>query len=46
MSLEFSEIGDRECGVTRTEMWRIALFAVGGVLFLMGIGAAELLPRG
>jgi hypothetical protein len=46
MSLELSEIDDREWRLTRTEMWRIALFGVGGVLFLIGTGAAELLLMG
>ncbi len=43
MSLELPDIDDREWRLTRTETWRIALFAAGGVLVLMGIGAAELL---
>jgi hypothetical protein len=43
MSLELSDIDDRECRLTRTEVWRVGLFAVGGILALIAIGAAELL---
>ena len=46
MSLELSDIDNSECRLTRTERWRVALSAVGGILFLMGIGAAELLLMG
>jgi hypothetical protein len=43
MSLELPDIEDRDCRLTRTEMWRIALLALGGVLLFIGVGAAELL---
>ena len=49
MSLELpdiedgADIEDLDCRLTRTEMWGIALLAVGGVLVFIGIGAAELL---
>jgi hypothetical protein len=43
MSLELCDIEDRDCRLTRTEMWRIALLALGGVLLFIGVGAAELL---
>jgi hypothetical protein len=46
MSLELSDIDDSECRLTRTEMWRVTLFGVGGILVVMGIGAAELLLIG
>jgi hypothetical protein len=43
MRLELPDIQDRDCRLTRTEMWWIALLAVGGVLVVIGIAAAELL---
>jgi hypothetical protein len=46
MHLELSDIDDSERRLTRTERWRVALFAVSGILVVMGIGAAELLLMG
>jgi len=43
MSLKLPDTEDRDCRLTRTEMWRIALLGAGGVLVFIGIGAAELL---
>jgi len=43
MSLELPDINDRDCRLTRVEMWRIVGLAVGGVLVFVGIGVAELL---
>ena len=45
MSLELPDINDRDCRLTRVEMWRIVglALAVGGVLVFVGIGVAKLL---
>ena len=43
MSLELPDIEDGDCRLTHTEMWRMALFALGGVLIFMAVGGAELL---
>jgi len=43
MSVELPDIEDRDCRLTRTEMWRIVLLAVGGVLVFIAIGTTELL---
>jgi hypothetical protein len=40
---ELSDTDDHNCRLTRIEMWRSALFALGGVLAFIAIGAAELL---
>jgi hypothetical protein len=42
MSLQLSDLEDRDCRLTCAEIWRIALLAAGGVMVLMGIGATEL----
>ena len=43
MSLELPDINDRDCRLTRVEMWRIVGLAVGGVLVFVGIGVAKLI---
>jgi hypothetical protein len=43
LSLELPDVDDDDCRLTRTEIWRSALFALGGVLVFIGIGFVELL---
>lgn len=43
MSSELLDIDDRDYRLTRAEMWRSALFALGDVLVFVGIGAELLL---
>src|SRR5262249_3520372 len=43
LSRQHADVDDRECRLTCTEIWRVALLAGAGVLLLMGTGATELL---
>jgi hypothetical protein len=43
MSLELSDVDDRDPRLTRVEIWRIALLAAFGALFVIGIAISEML---